>query len=426
MRFNKNQQSHMKLIALIVLLDAATSQIYIDYLVSGFRISVSVILLPVIYFYNRKINPILTSLCIGGFGLIFRGLVGMGHYGSFFSALQSDWPILVFDVSYGLLYYFLFFHLKEKSIVRWFFVVWICDFVSNLIEMSVRVGLNNSDSTSVINSLITVGFFRTGIATILVFGFKYYQVVFQKEEKYEKYRQFYSVFADLRSETYFMKENMDHIEDVMSEAYQLYEHFTLNEESKEKEIALKIAKDVHEIKKNYNKVIDGINKIGKLEESYDYLEIRELMMLLYDYYESEKKSLPITIEIVDALKTNYKVKKHFLLMSVMRNLISNGIEASKHDNRAVIEFKVSDDEHFVYITVKDNGIGIKEKDIDLIFHPGFSTKFNEETGDIYRGLGLTLVKDIVENQFQGEIAVSSTHGKGTCFELKLDKGCLGE
>lgn len=426
MRFNKNQQSHFKLIALIVLLDAATSQIYIDYLVSGFRISVSVILLPVIYFYNRKINPILTSLCIGGFGLLFRGLVGMGHYGGFFKSLQGDWPILVFDLCYGFIYYFLFYHLKEKSIVRWFFVVWICDFVSNLIEMSVRIGFNNSDSTSVINSLITVGFFRTAIATLLVFGFKYYQVVFQKEEKYEKYRQFYSVFADLRSETYFMKENMDHIEDVMSEAYQLYEHFSMDEEGKEKEIALKIAKDVHEIKKNYNKVIDGINKIGKLEESYDYLEIRELMMLLYDYYDSEKQSLPITIEIVDALKTNYKVKKHFLLMSVMRNLISNGIEASKNDNKAVIEFKVADDENYLYLTVKDNGVGIKEKDLELIFHPGFSTKFNEETGDIYRGLGLTLVKDIVENQFAGEIAVSSTYGKGTCFEIRLDIGCLGE
>lgn len=426
MRFNKNQQSHLKLIALIVLLDAATSQIYIDYLVSGFRISVSVILLPVIYFYNRKINPILTSLCIGGFGLIFRGLVGMGHYGGFIQSIEGDWPILVFDVCYGVLYYFLFFHLKEKSIVRWFFVVWICDFVSNLIEMSVRIGLNNSDSTAVINSLITVGFFRTAIATLLVFGFKYYQVVFQKEEKYEKYRQFYSVFADLRSETYFMKENMDHIEDVMSEAYQLYEHFAQKEDSIEKEIALKIAKDVHEIKKNYNKVIDGINKIGKMEENYDYLEIRELMMLLYDYYESEKQSSPITIEIVDALRTNYKVKKHFLLMSVMRNLISNSIEACKNETRAVIEVKLTDDDGHLYLMVRDNGVGVKEKDLELIFRPGYSTKFNEETGDIYRGLGLTLVKDIVENQFNGQINISSTYGKGTCFEIKLDKACLGE
>lgn len=424
---NKTRQDHIKMIALIMLLDAATSQIYIDYLVNGFRISVSVILLPVIYFYNRKINPILTSFFIGGFGLIFRGLVGIGLYGDFKTAVLMDWPILVFDITYGILYYVLFYHMKEKSMIRWFFVVWICDFISNLFEMTVRVGSVASDSTAIINTLITVGFFRTIIACIVVFAFKYYQVIFQREAKYEKYRSFYSVFADLKSETYFMRENMDHIEEVMSEAYLLYEHFSETEDETAKEISLRIAKDVHEIKKNYNKVIDGINKIGKLDDSYDYLDIRELIQLLNDYYESEKNDLPIVIEMTDKLKQNYKIKKHFLLMSIMRNLISNSIEAMPvTQTRQIIELEVYDDDINLVIKVRDNGQGIKDKDLDLIFQPGYSTKFNEETGDIYRGLGLTLVRDIVSNQFNGQIEVFSKFGIGTTFTVKLNRQYLGE
>lgn len=423
---DKARQSQFRMIALITILDAVTSQIYIDYLVNGFRVSVSVIILPVIYYYNRKINPIITSVFIGVFGVLFRGIVGAGLHGSFYSAVMMDYQIFIFDLVYGFLFYLLFYKSREKSLLKWFFTVWICDFTANLIEMTTRIGALESNSTEIINTLITVGFIRTLIACVLVFAIKYYQMIFQKEAKYEKYRAFYTVFADLKSETYFMKENMDYIEDVMSEAYHLYEHFSLSGDEEARQISLKIAKDIHEIKKNYNKVIDGINKIGKYEDSYDYLDLKELLLLLHDYYEYEKTNMPVMIEIEDQLKANYRIKKHFLLMSVMRNLVSNSIEASK-GNRSVnhIRLKITDNDDFILIIVEDSGKGIKEKDIPLIFEPGFSTKFNEETGDIYRGIGLTLVKDIVTNQFNGNIYVKSTLGQGTIFTVEIDKNYLG-
>ena len=261
----------------------------------------------------------------------------------------------------------------------------------------------------------------------LVFALKYYQLVFQKEAKYEKYRSFYTVFADLKSETYFMKENMDYIEQVMSEAYQLYEHFSITDDEQAKQRALKIAKDVHEIKKNYNKVIDGINKIGRHEDNYEDLDLKEIILLLQDYCEYEKTSIPVSIEIEDHLNRNYRVKKHFLLMSVLRNLITNSLESMQDGKRKnSIRLRISDTEEKIVVVVSDTGNGIKEKDVALIFEPGFSTKFNEETGDIFRGLGLTLVKDIVTSQFNGNIAVKSTIGVGTVFTIEIDKNTLGD
>lgn len=422
-----SKMNQFKMIAFITVLDAVTSQIYIDYLVNGFRVSVSVIILPVIYYYNRKINPIITSLFIGVFGVLFRGIIGAGLYGSFQNAIMMDYQIFVFDMTYGFLFFLLFYNVKEKTMVKWFFAVWLCDFTANLIEMTLRIGPLLSNSTEIINTLITVGFFRTIIACFLVFAFKYYQLVFQREAKYEKYRAFYTVFADLKSETYFMKENMDYIEDVMSEAYHLYEHLASTDDEEGKQRSLKIAKDVHEIKKNYNKVIDGINKIGKYEENYDDLDLKELILLLHDYYEYEKNSMPVVIEIEDQLSANYRVKKHFLLMSVMRNLVSNSLESlAGNGKKNIIRLQISDPDNLISLVIQDTGKGIKEKDIDLIFEPGFSTKFNEETGDIYRGLGLTLVKDIVVNQFNGSIHVKSELGKGTTFTVELDKNGLGD
>lgn len=423
-----NRNNQLKIIALITVIDALTSQIYIDYLVNGFRVSVSVILLPVIYFYYRKINPVVTSIFIGVFGLLFRSVVGAGLYGSMSNAFLMDYQILIFDLTYGVLFYILFYRSRNQTMLKWFFTIWICDFSANLVEMTLRVGPITNNSTEIINTLITVGFFRTVIACFLVFAFKYYQIVFQKEAKYEKYRVFYTVFADLKSETYFMKENMDYIEDVMSEAYHLYEHLAASEDERAKQMSLNIAKDVHEIKKNYNKVIDGINKIGKQEEDYDYLDLRELILLLHDYYEYEKTEYPITIEIEDQLSANYRVKKHFLLMSVLKNLIGNSVEAleSITGRRKFIHVTIKDTEKKIVITVRDTGKGIKEKDISLIFEPGYSTKFNEKTGDIYRGLGLTLVKDIVTNQFGGNIHVDSKLELGTTFTVELDQNMLGD
>jgi len=76
------------------------------------------------------------------------------------------------------------------------------------------------------------------------------------------------------------------------------------------------------------------------------------------------------------------------------------------------------------IVVSDNGPGIKEKDLTYIYDPGFSTKFDEQTGTINRGIGLTLVKDIIEKQFGGQIKVSSVRGEGTVFEISIPESGL--
>ena len=83
------------------------------------------------------------------------------------------------------------------------------------------------------------------------------------------------------------------------------------------------------------------------------------------------------------------------------------------------------DKKFCVITVHDNGPGIPADIIDVLFEPGFSTKYDETTGDINRGLGLTLVRDLLTDKFHGEIAVESTVAatgqvrKGTTFTLRI-------
>ncbi|QQY79570.1 histidine kinase/DNA gyrase B/HSP90-like ATPase [Keratinibaculum paraultunense] len=69
--------------------------------------------------------------------------------------------------------------------------------------------------------------------------------------------------------------------------------------------------------------------------------------------------------------------------------------------------------------VIDDGSGIEDEDLPHIFSPGYSTKIDYETGQIYRGLGLTLIKDIVEIYLNGKIKVKSKFGKGTIFIIYI-------
>ena len=68
--------------------------------------------------------------------------------------------------------------------------------------------------------------------------------------------------------------------------------------------------------------------------------------------------------------------------------------------------------------VQDNGSGISTDYIDKVFNPGFSTRINYETGAVSRGLGLSIVRDIVENILSGTVSVKS-ESNGTLFTISV-------
>ncbi|HEO6871351.1 TPA: ATP-binding protein, partial [Streptococcus agalactiae] len=77
-------------------------------------------------------------------------------------------------------------------------------------------------------------------------------------------------------------------------------------------------------------------------------------------------------------------------------------------------------EDFIKIEISDNGPGIPDKMKHMIFKPGFSTKF-DANGDIYRGIGLSHVRILMEEQYQGTITVCPNQPNGTTFTLLFRK-----
>ncbi|QOY36666.1 ATP-binding protein [Anaerobacillus isosaccharinicus] len=94
-------------------------------------------------------------------------------------------------------------------------------------------------------------------------------------------------------------------------------------------------------------------------------------------------------------------------------------EVDRQEKKIEIEtnVKVVDDEEWVYLSVTDNGVGIKEKDVTAIFNPFFTTKESIKGN----GLGLSVSLGIAK-MHGGKIEVTSVEGKGSCFTLLLPKG----
>lgn len=99
---------------------------------------------------------------------------------------------------------------------------------------------------------------------------------------------------------------------------------------------------------------------------------------------------------------------------VIENLCRNAVDAM--DGKGSILVEVSDQLQYVYIDVTDSGKGIPRSQFKTIFQPGFTTK---QRG---WGLGLSLVKRIIENYHGGKIFVKrSETGKGTTIRIVLNK-----
>lgn len=109
-----------------------------------------------------------------------------------------------------------------------------------------------------------------------------------------------------------------------------------------------------------------------------------------------------------------------MINSVVQNLTTNALKFTPAGGEVKIMVQEGAKEGLVEVTVSDNGIGIKEEDIEKLFridahHTTEGT--NQEPGT---GLGLILCKEMVEKN-GGEIWIESTIGEGTQVKFTLPK-----
>ncbi len=106
------------------------------------------------------------------------------------------------------------------------------------------------------------------------------------------------------------------------------------------------------------------------------------------------------------------------LLQVFNNLTSNAIKFSTDENEILIA--ISDTQHEVVISVKDDGIGIPDKLKPFIFHDQFGAGRRGLNGERSIGIGLSMCKNLVD-LMNGRLWFNSEEGTGSTFYLALPK-----
>lgn len=104
---------------------------------------------------------------------------------------------------------------------------------------------------------------------------------------------------------------------------------------------------------------------------------------------------------------------------IILNTLSNGIEAygsrQREQELRTVTVRVRRSNRMLLIDVADRGVGVAHGDLRKIFEPFYSTKAKG------LGIGLFIVKQVVEQDFGGTIDVESSSHDGTVFHIKLPK-----
>jgi len=132
----------------------------------------------------------------------------------------------------------------------------------------------------------------------------------------------------------------------------------------------------------------------------------------------DKKNIEVSINIDKSLKIDIDPN---MINTVLRNLISNAVKFTPKNGNIIIS--ANEDKDFVYIQIKDSGIGIPESIKENLFNIGAKTSRKGTDGEASSGLGLLLCKEYVELH-GGRIGVESQENEGSTFYFSLNKNLI--
>lgn len=164
--------------------------------------------------------------------------------------------------------------------------------------------------------------------------------------------------------------------------------------------------------KRLETIAERFSKIGSNPELVP-VDINESLRSALAYMETRISS-KVKITPYYTEESLFTSMNESLFAWVVENLLKNAVDAM--EGQGEVSFNIEDRGKRIRIEIADTGKGIPKSKFNTIFNPGYTTK---ERG---WGLGLSLVKRIVESYHRGKIFVKSSElGKGTVFCLELRK-----
>ena len=158
---------------------------------------------------------------------------------------------------------------------------------------------------------------------------------------------------------------------------------------------------------------------GTIQLNFEVFDINELIRRTLLTFEARLVENEMEMEVHFAQEQCMVYADPSQIGQVLRNLIDNAIKYSpKGRSLSVSTYSMR---KTVYVTVRDNGIGIPQEDVPHVFDRFYKVeKAHTPTPQMGSGLGLSIVKRIIESHGQS-ITVRSARGRGTQFTFTLER-----
>ncbi len=345
----------------------------------------------------------MTVVCFRLLGDLFFGEIGV------LTSLSIHLP--------AFLYYFLFacgFYLIKFETYKTMPLLlggWatLFEFIGNGAEHITRYWLFHSSSLELREWALLLGVAL--LRSYFVVGL--YSSITLTEQK-KRMQKMLEVGSDLYGETLYLQKSMNHIEKITASSFDLSRILQKEGLQRESKQALRIAQEIHEVKKDSQRILAGLLKVTRKRGVQLYLE--ELLDLVVvsnkKYSELLKKKIEFRVDVT----IDFETDRHIPLLAILNNLVANSVEAIK--DKGEIELAVFEQNGQLHFLVKDSEKGLSKEDVALIFEPGYTTKFNDN-GVAATGIGLSHVQEIVRS-INGQIRVD-VEESWTVFEVIISE-----
>jgi len=171
-------------------------------------------------------------------------------------------------------------------------------------------------------------------------------------------------------------------------------------------------------------IVQDLEEISKLESEDLILDIQKfdikaLVKEVFNDLEVNARQRNVSLAFKEgADKSFYVLADREGIRQVLTNLLLNSIKYGNENGITKVSFYVMDKQ--ILVEISDNGIGIEEKHLNHLFDRFYRVDKSRSRESGGSGLGLSIVKHILEDNNQ-TVNVRSTPGKGSTFGFTLDK-----
>lgn len=390
---------------------------------SSFRVSFGSPIFLLFLLWIKNTSFILSGFCVGLAVSAFRIALDCTLSDmSFSSSLILRGPTFFYYLTYAACFQIPkvdALYSKALQIAWWSIFAEFCASIAELAVTNYALGDELVITFDVLVKIIAIAVIRCFFILSFFFLTQLYQSETRANHERDQKKHMLLLISNLYEEIVQLSKSQKNAEEVTRNCYRIYEQLQNTAKIPDaKRLAgelLSIAGQVHDIKKDNQRIYAGLCQLTEIRHLSDYMPSRELGDIIVQSNKKYAHSLQKDITFYSIIDPTLPPLHVYTMLSLVNNLVANAVEAIEKSGCIRISFTRIRD--CIEIRISDNGIGIPPSRLERLFKPGYTTKFDEQ-GNPSTGVGLAYIKHLTK-ELHGTVATDIKQEGTTTFILTL-------